>query len=188
MPTAFLDACCLVSLLKRELCLAVAEAGLCRLVWSRQVLDEAEWATARVLSMREGFAPEEAAARAAALRRALEAAYPSAMVPDEMISLEGGPKVRDPDDRHVVSGAMAAKAALIVTENLRDFPRRKLAAVGLGVMSTDAFLASLFDAEPQKMAKAVDAVRQRLDGGVLRNPYPVALAQAGLRLLAKRIG
>lgn len=186
-PVGFLDACCLVSLLKRELCLAFAAEGLCGLFWSPKVLDEAEWAVARMLAVREGYAEAEASARAADLRRELETAWPDAMVTGGTDAAGCRAQVKDEGDQHVVASALAAGATWIVTENLRDFPRRKLAAVGLGVTNADGFLAMLVDAAPHRAAEAVEAVRQRLEGSVLRNPFPVALAQAGLKSLANRM-
>lgn len=189
MPLAFMDACCLVSLLKRELCLAFAEAGLCRLFWSSKVLDEAEWALSRMLVVRDGAERAEADAHAAIVRHSLERDWPAALVPDPFAFLDRCPPLRDTNDRHVVAGALAAGASLIVTENLRDFPRRKLAPLGLGATNAQGFLASCFDRRPEAAARAVGLVRERLEGGrVLFRPFPVALAQAGLGALALRIG
>lgn len=188
VAAAFIDACCLVSLLKRELCLAFADAGLCRLFWSSKVLDEAEWAISRVLVGREGVEQAEADASAAAVRRKLEHAWPNALVADASAFLDRCPALRDANDRHVVAGALAAGASLIVTENLRDFPRRKLARLNLGATNAEGFLAMCFNREPEAAMQAIGRVRERLEGGgVLSTPFPVALAQAGLRTLAQRI-
>ena len=162
VPVAFMDACCLVSLLKRELCLAFASAGLCRLYWSTKVLDEAEWAIARMLMTRDGLAPTEAEARAATVRRNLDAAWPAAQVTVTSTLLGQCPPLRDPDDMHVVAGALAARASLIITENLRDFPRRKLAAVGLEMQNVNRFLQGLLSRHPMAAAQAISDVRERL--------------------------
>lgn len=188
VPVAFMDACCLVSLLKRELCLAFAEAKLCRLFWSSKVLDEAEWAMSRMLVVREGAGQAEAAASAATVRRSLEHAWPAALVADAAVFLDQCPPLRDANDRHVVAGALAAGASLIVTENLRDFPRRKLVSLSLAAVNADDFLVLCANRKPEAANAAIGRVRERLEGGgVLSRPFPVALAQAGLKALAQRI-
>jgi hypothetical protein len=50
----------------------------------------------------------------------------------------------DPDDRHVVAAGIAARASLIVTWNIRDFPARELARHGLRKQTPDALLMDLY--------------------------------------------
>ena len=162
---------------------------MCRLFWSSKVLDEAEWAISRMLVAREGVVQVQADASAAAVRRTLEHAWPDGLVADASAFLDRCPALRDANDRHVVAGALAAGASLIVTENLRDFPRRKLARLGLGAMNAEGFLASCFDRNAEAAIEAIGRVRERLEGGgVLSRPFPVAVVQAGLRTLACRMG
>lgn len=53
-----------------------------------------------------------------------------------------------PKDRHVLAAAVAVHARVIVTSNLRDFPRDALAPHGIEALSPDEFLTSLFDEDP----------------------------------------
>ncbi|AAL45988.1 PIN domain-containing protein (plasmid) [Agrobacterium fabrum] len=49
----------------------------------------------------------------------------------------------DPDDRHVLAAAISARASVIVTWNLKDFPARDLLAHGVTSKSPDDFLTDL---------------------------------------------
>ena len=46
----------------------------------------------------------------------------------------------DPDDRHVLAAAIKARAQLIVTHNLKDFPEERLAPWNVEAVSPDAFV------------------------------------------------
>jgi hypothetical protein len=54
----------------------------------------------------------------------------------------------DPDDRHVVASALVARADVIVTRNLDDFPEKVLHDLELGAISPDQFLLDLLDLSP----------------------------------------
>lgn len=49
----------------------------------------------------------------------------------------------DPDDRHVVAAEIVAIADVIVTFNLRDFPREKLEKCGIDAQYPDGFIGNL---------------------------------------------
>ncbi|WP_245503107.1 PIN domain-containing protein [Rhizobium ruizarguesonis] len=55
------------------------------------------------------------------------------------------------DDRHVLAAAIAGKASVIVTWNLKDFPRRDLRPYGITSKSPDDFLADLHIAFPEAL-------------------------------------
>jgi hypothetical protein len=50
-----------------------------------------------------------------------------------------------PKDRHVLAGAVVARAEIIVTDNLKDFPEKVITPLGLEVQKTDNFLLHQFD-------------------------------------------
>jgi hypothetical protein len=52
-------------------------------------------------------------------------------------------KLPDENDRHVLAAAITARASVIVTFNLRDFPTETLAPHGLDAVHPDAFLLDL---------------------------------------------
>lgn len=75
----------------------------------------------------------------------------------------------DPDDRHVVAAAIRCRADLIVTANLRDFPRRSLQQWGIEPVGPDDFVRSLVEADPEAVEEAVRRIAMawtRSRGGV----------------------
>ena len=145
-----LDACVLFPAVLRDILLGCARAGLFSPCWSPRIL--AEWAHT---AQRRG--PDAGTAAVAAIT-ALRAAFPDAeTLPDA--ATETLLDLPDPADAHVLAAALAARADLLVTQNLRDFPARALAPHGLRAQSPDDFLMTLWLAEPETVATAVAAVQ-----------------------------
>ena len=67
----------------------------------------------------------------------------------------------DPGDAHVVAAALKTQAALIVTENLKDFPRAILEPLNLEAKSADAFIADTIALRTGRAARAILRMRQR---------------------------
>jgi hypothetical protein len=94
----------------------------------------------------------------------------------------------DQDDRHVLAAAIAAKASVIVTFNLADFPKAVLAPFRVRALHPDAFLVSLLNREPAAFAEGL-----RKHWASLRRPpktreeYLEALRRTGLCALARRL-
>lgn len=94
----------------------------------------------------------------------------------------------DPDDRHVLAAAIAAKAPVIVTFNLEDFPAAALAPYGVRAQHPDEFACGLLDQAP---AAFLEAARQQR--AALRNPprsvveYLATLTACGLPETAARL-
>jgi hypothetical protein len=59
----------------------------------------------------------------------------------------------DPKDRHVLAGAVASNAGLIVTLNLRHFPTWALAPYDLSAQSPDSFLLALTDVASARIGR-----------------------------------
>ena len=106
---AFLDACVLYPSNLRDVILSIAEVGLCQIRWSPDVLDEME---------RNLIKAGKATPR---LRGAMEAAFPDAMVSRDDYSKLIGDMPNDEKDRHVLAAAIATRANVLVTANLKDF-------------------------------------------------------------------
>jgi predicted nucleic acid-binding protein len=68
----------------------------------------------------------------------------------------------DPDDRHVLAAAIRARADVIVTANLRDFPETVLARYGMEAQHPDDFVHYLVDLAPDPVCRAVKAHREQL--------------------------
>jgi len=64
----------------------------------------------------------------------------------------------DPDDRHVVAAAVRARAQVIVTFNLDDFPAAALARWDVEAKHPDDFLVDQFHLDALEVHKAVRAV------------------------------
>ncbi|MFV0302461.1 MAG: RSP_2648 family PIN domain-containing protein [Paracoccus sp. (in: a-proteobacteria)] len=141
---ALLDANVLYPTVLREILADLAAAGLYQPLWSPRILDE--W---RHVAARQGVA--EVAGAEIAL---LSDRFPAASVSDQG-SRSAGLDLPDPADAHVIEAALNGGADLIVTANLRDFPRSALAAVGLRAEHPDAFLTGLWAHDPDPVAMAV---------------------------------
>ena len=168
---AVLDACVLFPTVLREILIDAAQAGLYAPVWSRRILDE--W---RHAADRQGLAA------------GVEIALLESRLPAALVAPLGGAEgldLPDPADRHVVETALAAGAPVIVTANLRDFPRGALAAVGLGAVHPDEFLRDLYLRAPDAISGAVAATQRRADaaGGAMTRKD--LLRRARLPRLAK---
>jgi PIN domain len=71
----------------------------------------------------------------------------------------------DPDDRHVLAAAIKAKANVIVTFNLADFPQSILAGFGIEAQHPDHFISGQLDLNPEGVCRAV-----RNQRAALKNP------------------
>ena len=156
--TAFVDACSLAGVLKRNLLLTLAEAEFYRLRWSSIVLDETQRAIERILIDRGA---EDATAKAARARANMETAFEDAIVADFDSFLPACLGLPDPGDAHVVAAAMKTQAFTIVTDNLRDFPASILTPLNLEARSTDNFLADTIALDPGRAVAAIRRMRER---------------------------
>lgn len=133
-PCAVLDACVLYPAPVRDLLLQLARDGAYRARWTDDIQNE--WMR-NVLGNR----PDLTATQLAYTRSQMEKHIPDALVTGyaHHIAVVHLP---DPDDRHVVAAAIAARADAIVTFNLRDFPAAILepldieASIQIGSSST----------------------------------------------------
>ena len=146
--TALLDANVLHQYPLTSLLLELAEARLYRPAWSADI--HAEWQRS-VIAARPGTDPALLERR----RAAMDAAMPGACISGHR-SLINGLTLPDPNDRHVLAAAIRAKAQVIVTFNVSDFPVDTLSAFDLEVWHPDAFLLQLIDLAP-------DVVRSRVE-------------------------
>jgi predicted nucleic acid-binding protein len=90
-------------------------------------------------------------------------------VPDCMVTgyedLVGAIILLDPRDRHVLAAAIRGRADVIVTMNLRDFPKAALRPFDIDAQHPDQFVLHLLDLQPEMVYQA--AKHQRAN---LRNP------------------
>jgi predicted nucleic acid-binding protein len=103
--------------------------------WSQQIFDE--WGD---IMKRKGVHDEEIKKR---LSKA-QLAFPDALV-DNYEPLVNALELPDQKDRHVLAAAIKTNANIIVTNNLKDFPKEYLASFGLTAKTADHFITDTID-------------------------------------------
>jgi hypothetical protein len=156
---AFLDASLLIPMPICDTLLRSAEAGLFTPRWSADILAEIE------RNLGPWIGKEPARRRLAAMR----VAFPRAMVTGYGHLIET--MTNHPKDRHVLAAAVVADAGLIVTANVRDFPRDALEAHRIFAWPPDTFLAYLLKIHANRLIGVI-----RSQAAELRNP-PVTLVE-----------
>ncbi|HET6562189.1 MAG TPA: PIN domain-containing protein [Marmoricola sp.] len=117
--------------------------------WSREILEEVIEHLAETIA---SFTPEQGDL----LIRLLNRAFPYAEVAPSPAARRkvSALVLPDEDDRHVLTAAVAPRADILCTDNIKDFPREAMEAVGIELLSADALLARLVTANPAKMLAA----------------------------------
>jgi predicted nucleic acid-binding protein len=171
--TAIYDACVLYPAPLRDFLMQLALSDLLHARWTDRIHDE--WIR-NLLKNRPDLKRVQlektrrlmnAAARDG-LVRGYEAWIQSIMLPDE-------------DDRHVLAAAIQARADVIVTFNLKDFPRSVLLPYKIEALHPDDFIARLIKFNS---AAVCDAARQHR--ARLRNP-PKTLDEYLLTLAEQKL-
>ena len=91
----------------------------------------------------------------------------------------------DPADGHVIQGAYTARADIIITFNLRHFPRRHLGPLGLTALTPDQWLLAKAKADPEGMSELAERCRRRLARPPLsKADHLKALRRSGLTQFA----
>lgn len=129
--------------------------GADRPVWSAAILAELGFHEAGKL-LRRGAAGPDAERRAGELVDRMRTAFDDAEVSGRE-PLEGTVALPDPDDEHGVAAAVIARAAAIVTANLKDIPAARLPA-DLQVLGPAQFAASTVDVDPVAAVRAVSGI------------------------------
>ena len=171
--TAIYDANVLYPAPLRDFLMNLALTGIYRARWSASIHDE--WKRNLLLN-RPDLTPEHLD-RTSSL---MDAAVPDALVTD-YDSLVEGLDLPDRDDRHVLAAAIKCNASVIVTFNLKDFPKAVLGAFDIEPLHPDDFIADLWDLDKAAVLEA--AQRQRIS---LKNP-PHNVQQYLGRLLQQKL-
>ena len=158
--TAFIDACSLAGVLKRNLLLTLAEAGFYRVRWSHRVIEECRQAIEKMLANRE---MPDAVARSHNAVAAMVEAFDDALVIDYDEFLNLGRDLPDRNDAHVLAAAIKTRAHVIVTDNLKHFPIGTLAPLNIEARSTDEFIANTITLNTARAVGAVKTMRERLN-------------------------
>ncbi len=167
------DANVLYSRVLRDYLVYAADEGVIAISWSRRILTEAM----RHLQANNAAFDDE---HAALLIRLLNTAYPQAEVTPTAAARRKVDKLDmpDEDDRHVLAAAVTARADILCTNNLKDFPPEAMASVRIELLSADALLSRLVTAHPFEMLAAHRISVARLTGATNTSTI-AALRRAG---------
>lgn len=146
-----LDSCVLYPHMLRDLLLEASNAHLYRVHWSPRILEDMLRNVVKDRRITSDHANR--------LRFKMNAAFPSASVTPAAGIAEA--VACHPDDRHVVATAMAAKAELIVTDNISNFPAQALNPLGIEAVTSDKFLCDLWDLQPEVLLRCLQIVVSR---------------------------
>jgi predicted nucleic acid-binding protein len=134
----------------RVLLIRVAQAGLVQANWTDQILDE----VFRNLAMnRPDLDPERLARTRDLMNRAVRDCLVTGYEP-----LVDALDLPDPGDRHVLAAAIKARAQVIVTHNLKDFPPTVLEKWDMEAKSADDFILDQIDLSRDSVYGAVQRI------------------------------
>jgi len=164
---AFLDASVLYPVSLRNLLMRLTLAGLYQARWSPHVHDE--WIRS-VLRDHPGIPTS----RLKDLRAAMDERAQDSLVTgyEQLIDSLHLP---DPDDRHVLAAAIVARADVIVTQNLRDFPDQALHPYNIEAQHPDEFIQHMIDLAPVAVVDAVRSQQRNLTNPPISMPDLLSL-------------
>lgn len=112
--------------------------------WSKHIFNE--WSN---VMKSKGISDEEALKRV----NKADLAFPDALVTNYS-GLIGNLKLPDPKDCHVLAAAIKTNANVIVTNNVKHFPKNYLASFGLTAKTADDFLTDIIDLDSEQAVRA----------------------------------
>jgi len=141
------DANILISRTLRDYVVYSAKLGVLDIHWSEPILEE----TTRNLIKQFNFTPEAADI----LVDRLSAYLPTALVEINKREEARVAKVdMDPKDRHVLAAALSADADVLLTQNVRHFPKDWMAKRGIRLVDAGTLLRHLASAHPDSLRDA----------------------------------
>ena len=163
--TAVLDACVLYPAQIRDYLLRLAQANLYRPKWSNEINDE--WKR-NLLKNRADLTNKKLDYTIGQMNTA----FPDAIVKNYENLIESL-ELPDPNDRHVLAAAIKCKAEVIVTSNVKDFPKERLDFYDIEVQLPDDFICNIIDLNEQialqvfvKQIEGLDSPPQTLIEGI----------------------
>lgn len=131
----------------RDLLIRLAQAGLVQAKWTDQILDEA---FRNLITNRPDLDPVRLDRTRELMNQAVRDCLVTGYEP-----LINAVTLPDPDDRHVLAAAIKARAQVIVTDNLQDFPAHTLSTWDMEANSADAFILDQIDVNRDAVYAAV---------------------------------
>jgi predicted nucleic acid-binding protein len=159
--TAVYDACVLYPAPLRDLLMQLATADLFRAKWTEDIHEE--WIGSLLVNRPD--------LKRGPLERTRDLMNENVL--DCLVtgyeSMASALALPDPNDRHVLAAAIVARADVIVTFNLSDFPKSALQIYGIEAQHPDDFIRRQLESSPELVFMAVRRQRQSL-----RNPPKTA--------------
>lgn len=169
--TAIYDACVLYPTAVRDILVQLATTNLFRARWTHKIQDE--WVR-NLLEQRPDLDRDRLARTQSLMNSAVRDCLVIGYEP-----LIDAIELPDPADRHVVAAAVKAGADVIVTYNLKDFPKEALKPHGIEAQHPDVFLTHALDLSAGLVCEAVRKCR-------LRNKRPPTSVDEYFTLLQRR--
>jgi len=148
------DACVLYPAPLRDLLMNLAITDMYRAKWTNEIHDE--WITS-ILSNRSDLDRKYLERT----RDRMNMSVRDCLV-DNYHYLISTITLPDSDDRHVLAAAIHSNASVIVTYNLKDFPKKIISQHGIEAQHPDEFLMNLFDLSSETVCLAVKRHRASL--------------------------
>jgi hypothetical protein len=160
MPSPFvviLDACVLYPMSLRDTLLTAGTFDLYQIRWTDQILEEAT----RNLR-KDGRQTEKQAKK---FITTIKSVFPEALIPPKKYQYLIPTMKNQEKDRHVLAAAVSCAAQVIVTSNLKDFPKAVLDDLDIEAQSPDTFLIHQFNLHPTSIVNAI-----KTQAANLKNP------------------
>jgi len=134
----------------RDLLIRLAQAGLVQAKWSDRILDEV---FTNLTTNRPDLNPDHLQRTRQLMCRAVRDCLVQGYEP--LVDVLALP---DPNDRHVLAAAIKARAQVIVTANVRDFPATALQPWNVEAKAPDDFVLDQIDLDRQTVHGAVQRI------------------------------
>ena len=141
------DANILYSRTLRDSFLYAADQGAIEVHWSQQILDE----MSRNLRLKLGLSETDSARLEHLMNDYIEYALVD-VEPEDLAAVDD--VSMNADDRHVLAAALSADADILLTENVRHFPREWMSEHGIELLTAGELLVRLAEQVPDKMQAA----------------------------------
>lgn len=134
----------------RDLLIRIAQAGLVQAKWTDQIVDEV---FRNLIANRSDLDPQKLARTRELMNKAFRDCLVTGYEP-----LIDAVELPDPDDRHVLAAAIKARAQVVVTNNLKDFPAAALEPWDTKAKSPDEFVLDQIDLSRETVYGAVQRI------------------------------
>lgn len=131
----------------RDYFLYAADQGAIEVHWSQQILDE----MSRNLRLKLGLSETDSARLEHLMNDYIEYALFD-VEPEDLAAVDD--VSMNADDRHVLAAALSADADILLTENVRHFPREWMSEHGIELLTAGELLVRLAGQVPDKMQAA----------------------------------